>query len=467
MFRFKRAPGSIVEGVIWQQLLLFFFPIWFGSFFQQLYNTTDAIIVGQFCGKEALSAVGGTTGVLISLLVGFFVGLSSGATVIIAQYFGGGCVREVSRSVHTAIALSIAGGAVMTVVAFVFAPSALRAIGTPDDVIEGAITYLRIYAIGMIPNMIYNIGSGILRAIGDSKRPLYFLILSCGVNIVLDIVFVALLRWGVAGVGIATVLSQTASAIMVLFVLMRTGECYRLFPREIRIDGEILRRIFRIGLPAGLQSVMYGFSNVIIQSNINALGTDTVAAWAAYGKIDGLNWMMISAFGISVTTFVGQNFGAGKYERAQRSVRVCFGMAAGATAALSLILCLLGGGVYRIFIQDPTVIEIGTQILYCIAPTFIAYVAIEIFSGALRGTGDSLIPMIMTCVGICGFRLIWLFTVVPQNPSIQMIILSYPISWVITSIIFTVYYLKRNKIKKLIKAQVGAQNAEQANGEGV
>lgn len=452
-----KKRGTITDGVIWQQLLLFFFPIWFGSFFQQLYNTTDAIIVGQFCGKQALSAVGGTTGVLINLLVGFFVGLSSGATVIIAQFFGARLDGEVNRAVHTAIALSIAGGAVLMVLAFCLAPTALRATGTPDDVIDYAITYLRIYSLGMIPNLVYNIGAGILRAIGDSKRPLWFLIFSCGVNIVLDILFVAVLRWEVMGVAVATVLSQTASAVMVLFVLMRTRECYRLFPRRIRLDLGLLQSIFRIGLPAGLQSVMYNISNVIIQTNINALGTDTVAAWAAYGKIDGLFWMMISAFGISITTFVGQNFGAKNYGRVQRGVKVCFGMAAGATVALSLILCLLGGTVYRIFIQDPTVVGIGTEILYYLVPTFITYVAIEIFSSALRGMGDSLIPMIMTCVGICGFRMIWLFAVVPQYPSLQTIVMSYPISWTITSIIFAIYYSRRNKAKRLLKAQAAAQ----------
>ena len=305
----------------------------------------------------------------------------------------------------------------------------------------------------MIPNLIYNIGSGILRAIGDAKRPLYFLIFSCGVNIVLDILFVAVFRWEVMGVAVATVLSQTASAIMVLFVLMRTQECYRLFPRNIRLDMGLLQSIFRIGLPAGLQSVMYNISNVIIQTNINALGTDTVAAWAAYGKIDGLFWMMISAFGISITTFVGQNFGAQKYERVQRGVKVCLAMAAAATVTLSLLLCLLGKNVYHIFIQDPAVIEIGTELLYFLVPTFITYVCIEIFCSALRGMGDSLIPMIMTCVGICGLRLVWLFTVVPHHPALKMIVLSYPISWTITSVIFVIYYARRNKAKQLLKAQ--------------
>lgn len=451
---------TMVDGVIWKQLLLFFFPILFGSFFQQLYNTTDAVIVGQFVGKEALSAVGGTTGVFVNLVVGFFVGLSSGATVIISQYFGAKLNDEVGQSVHTAMALSIACGAVMTVVGVAVSSAALRAIGTPSDVFDYALTYLRIYFLGMIPSMIYNIGSGILRAVGDSRRPLYFLIFSCGVNIALDVLFVAVLRWEVMGVAVATVLSQTVSALLVLFVLMRTKECYRLRIRKIRFDMGILSRVVRIGFPAGMQSVMYNISNVIIQTRINSLGTDTVAAWAAYGKIDGLFWMTMNSFGMVITTFAGQNYGAGKYERVQRGTRVCLAMAAGLTVALSAVLCLLGGRVYHLFINDPAVIERGAQLLYFLAPMYITYVCIEIFSGALRGMGDSLIPMIITCVGICGLRLLWLFFVVPHNPTLEMVVFSYPSSWILTSLFFMVYYRKRNRAGQILRQRAREHSME-------
>ena len=306
------AANQITEGVIWKQLLLFFFPILFGTFFQQLYNTIDAMIVGRYVGKEALSAVGGITGTLINLLVGFFVGLSSGATVIISQYYGAKRPKHVSLAVHTAIAFCLVGGIALMILGIILAPFALRATGTPAEIIPYAVLYMRIYFIGIIGNLIYNIGSGILRAIGDSKRPLYFLIVSCFVNIVLDLLFVVVFHMGVAGAAWATILSQLVSALLVIYVLTHTKESYRLMLRNIRIAPDMLARIIQIGFPAGLQSVMYSVSNVVIQAGVNGLGTDTVAAWTAYGKLDGLFWMMINAFGISITTFVGQNYGAKK-----------------------------------------------------------------------------------------------------------------------------------------------------------
>ena len=330
--------NKIVTGVIWQQLLLFFFPILFGTFFQQLYNAADAVIVGRFVGKEALSAVGGGTGTLIQLLVGFFVGLSSGATVIISQYYGAKRAEMVGYAVHTSIAFSLVAGVGMMIVGITAAPWALRAMSTPEDILGPSTTYIRIYFLGVIGNLIYNMGAGILRAVGDSKRPLYFLIVSCLTNIVLDIVFVIGLHMGVAGAALATILSQALSAVLVLWVLMRTKDMHRLELRKIRFDGRMFHRIIRIGLPAGLQSVMYTSSNILIQSSVNALGTDTVAAWTAYSKIDSLFWMIVNAFGISITTFVGQNYGAGKMDRVHKGVRTCMGITAGATVLLSVIL---------------------------------------------------------------------------------------------------------------------------------
>ena len=294
--------NKIVTGVIWQQLLLFFFPILFGTFFQQLYNAADAVIVGRFVGKEALSAVGGGTGTLIQLLVGFFVGLSSGATVIISQYYGAKRAEMVGYAVHTSIAFSLVAGVGMLIVGVTAAPWALRAMSTPEDILGPSTTYIRIYFLGVIGNLIYNMGAGILRAVGDSKRPLYFLIASCLTNIVLDIAFVIGLHRGVAGAALATILSQALSAVLVLWVLMRTKDMHRLELRKIRFDGRMFHRIIRIGLPAGLQSVMYTSSNILIQSSVNELGTDTVAAWTAYSKIDSLFWMIVNAFGISITT---------------------------------------------------------------------------------------------------------------------------------------------------------------------
>ncbi len=434
------AANRITEGVIWKQLLLFFFPILFGTFFQQLYNTIDAMIVGRYVGKEALSAVGGITGTLINLLVGFFVGLSSGATVIISQYYGARRPKSVSRAVHTAIAFCLAGGLVLLVLGIALAPWALRATGTPEEIINYAILYMRIYFIGIIGNLIYNIGSGILRAVGDSRRPLYFLIASCFVNIVLDLLFVVGFRMGVAGAAWATILSQLVSALLVLYVLTHTKESYRLMLRKIRLDTSMLMRIIQIGFPAGLQSVMYSVSNVVIQAGVNGLGTDTVAAWTAYGKIDGLFWMTINAFGISITTFVGQNYGANKMDRVRKGIRTCLVMAFAATILLSCFIYAVGGAILHLFTTDTVVWQIGLDILHFLVPAFFTYVCIEILSGALRGTGDCWIPMAMTCLGVCVLRVVWVVFVAPLHPNIFAVSFCYPLTWTVTSILFVIYY---------------------------
>jgi len=448
--------NQITEGVIWKQLLLFFFPILFGTFFQQLYNTADAVIVGRFVGKEALAAVGGPTGPLINLLIGFFIGLSSGAGVIISQFFGARQAERVSQAVHTAIAFSIICGAILMVVGILTAPYALIAMGTPDEILHYAVLYIRIYFVGVIPNLVYNMGAGILRAIGDSKRPLYFLIASCFTNIILDIIFVVYWHMGVMGAALATIISQLVSAVLVILVLIRTKEAYHLMPKAIRIDRDMLLRIIRIGFPTGLQSVMYSSSNVIIQSSVNTLGTDTIAAWTAYGKIDSVFWMIISAFGISITTFVGQNYGAGKKDRVYKGIRVCMAMSFTAAIALSVLLYAFGNYVYLLFTTDAAVIEKGTEILRYLAPTFFTYVCIEIYSGSLRGAGDCWIPMILTSLGVCALRVIWICVAVPLRPTIETMIFSYPLTWATTSLLFIIYFnwfgkLRRKRFPALFK----------------
>lgn len=439
--------NKITEGVIWQQLLLFFFPILFGTFFQQLYNAADAMIVGQFVGKEALSAVGGGTGTIIQLLVGFFVGVSSGASVIISQYYGAKREEMVGYAVHTAIAFSILAGLVMMVCGIVAAPAVLRAMDTPADVLGPSILYIRIYFAGVIGNLIYNMGAGILRAVGDSKRPLYFLIASCLTNIVLDIVFVVLLKMGVAGAALATILSQALSAALVILVLMRTKDMHRLDIRKIGIDKRMFGRIIRIGLPAGLSSVMYSSSNVLIQSGINALGTDTVAAWTAYSKIDSIFWMIISAFGISATTFVGQNYGAGKNDRVRKGIRTCMGMSFFTTILISLLLYFFGIHFYSLFTKDAAVVEIGIKMLRYLVPVYFTYVAIEIFSGSLRGVGDCWMPTVISCLGICVIRVLWNIFIVPLKPDMYTIMFSYPLTWTITSTMYILYYLFFSQLK--------------------
>ena len=442
--------NQITEGVIWKQLLAFFFPILFGTFFQQLYNTTDAIVVGNFVGKQALAAVGGPASTLINLLVGFFTGLSSGATVVISQFYGAKHKDDVRKAVHTSIALSIAGGAVIMVLGIAFAGVALRAMNTPEDIMGMSLTYMRIYFLGVIPSLIYNMGSGILRAVGDSKRPLYFLIASTLTNIVLDLFFVLVLRMGVAGVAIATSLSQVASAAMVMYALMKTDDMYRLYLREIRFSPSILSAIIRIGLPAGLQSTMYSVSNLIIQASINSFGTDTIAAWTAYSKIDGMFWMIMSAYGVSITTFAGQNFGAGKYDRIHKSVRVCIGMSAFTSVLLSAIVLVGGRFFLGLFTDDPGVADIGMSIIHVIAPTYITYICIEILGGTARGCGDSIIPMLLTCFGVCVLRVIWILGIVPIHRDLATVAFSYPLTWTVTSVMFIVYYLRGNWLKRNI-----------------
>ena len=432
--------NSITEGVIWKQLLLFFFPILFGTFFQQLYNTADAVIVGRFVGKEALAAVGGSTAILVNLLVGFFVGLSSGATVIISQFYGAGNEKRVSEAVHTALTFSVLCGLVMMIFGFTCSETVLRLMGTPEEIMKESVTYIHIFFCGIIFNLIYNMGAGILRAIGDSKRPLYFLIASCLTNIVLDLALVAGAGLGVRGAAIATITSQFVSASLVILVLLRADGPYRLHPKQLRFSPYIVMRIVQIGFPAGLQSVMYSFSNMILQSSVNSLGTDTVAAWAAYSKIDSVFWMVINALGISITTFVGQNYGAGKMDRVKKGVYVCLGIAALITASLSTVLYFFGGYIYLLFTTDAAVIALGTTVLRFLVPTFLCYICIEIFSGALRGTGDCWIPMIMTALGVCALRVVWILFAVPLRHEILTVVFCYPLTWTVTSVLFIVYY---------------------------
>lgn len=445
----KIEVNQITEGVIWKQLLIFFFPILFGTFFQQLYNTIDAVIVGKYVGKEALAAVGGTTGTLINLLVGFFVGLSSGASVIISQYYGAKNEEKVREAVHTAMAFSITGGIILMILGMIGAPIALEAMGTPEDIMNYAVVYIRIYFAGIIGNLIYNMGAGILRAIGDSKRPLYFLMTSCVVNIVLDIVFVVIFRMNVAGAALATILSQLISAVLVIVVLMRSKDVYQLILPKIRLHLEMVKRIIQIGFPAGLQSAMYSISNIIIQSSVNALGTDTIAAWTAYSKIDAIFWMIIGAFGISITTFVGQNHGAGKRERVEKGIKVCMKMTLVTSIIISVILYVFGGYIYQLFTDDAAVMEKGVEILHFMVPFFITYICIEILSGALRGVSDCWIPMLITCLGVCVVRVLWILFAVPHNMTMKMVLVSYPLTWILTSVSFVIYYRFFSKLKKV------------------
>ena len=450
--------NKIVTGVIWQQLLLFFFPILFGTFFQQLYNAADAVIVGRFVGKEALSAVGGGTGTLIQLLVGFFVGLSSGATVIISQYYGAKRAEMVGYAVHTSIAFSLVAGVGMMIVGITAAPWALRAMSTPEDILGPATTYIRIYFLGVIGNLIYNMGAGILRAVGDSKRPLYFLIASCLTNIVLDIAFVIGLHMGVAGAALATILSQALSAVLVLWVLMRTKDMHRLELRKIRFDGRMFRRIIRIGLPAGLQSVMYTSSNILIQSSVNELGTDTVAAWTAYSKIDSLFWMIVNAFGISITTFVGQNLGRGNEPRARQGVRRALAIAMAATVLVMIPVLAFAPQMTAFFNRKPEVVAYGALLLRCISPFYVLCCFNQVYAAALRGAGNSKATMIIMLCSFVLFRQVYLF-IMSHYISHELIplVMGYPAGWLVCSAATLIYYRRTSFLSTRLVAEDGSK----------
>ncbi len=450
------SENKITEGSILKGMLGYFWALLLGAFFQQFYNTVDAVIVGKAVGSDGLAAVGGSAAMVVNLFVGFFMGLSSGATVVIAQFYGAGRREEVKKAVHTAVALAIAGGIFITVVGLLISTWVIRAMNTPAEVLEASTAYLRIFFLGMVANLVYNIGAGILRAVGDSRRPLIVLVISCFVNIFLDVLFVIVLglgklgiTQGVIGVAVATVICQIISAVIVVVMLARTADSYRLYPKEIRIDKEMLLRIIKIGFPAGIQTTMYTLSNMLIQASINEFGKDATAAWAAYGKIDVLFWMTISSLGTSVTTFAGQNFGAGKYDRVRKSTRCGFLIAFVITVPLSLILFLWGKGFLYIFVDDANVIDIGIQMIKFLAPFYVTYVGVEVFSGVLRGIGSALIPMLITLSGICLLRVGWILIVFPMHKTIETVETSYPITWITTSTLFLIYYLiyvKRHKI---------------------
>lgn len=445
----RKQSGDLLHGVIWKQLLMFFLPIMAGSIFQQLYNTVDAMVVGNFVGKEALGAVGGSTGTIINLLVGFTVGLSSGATVIIAQYYGRREEEGVRKGVYSGMFLAIALGALLMVLGLVLAPSVLRLLNVPEDVYPHSLMYLRIYLCGMVPVMIYNTGAGILRAIGDSRRPLYFLMAACITNIILDIVFVAIMGWGVAGVGAATVISQAISCALTLLVLGRTDDIYHFDLRQLHFDKDILKQIVIIGLPTGIQASLYGFANLFIQSGVNSHGTDVVAAYTAFGKIDAIFWNSSGALGTAVLTFTGQNFGAGNMDRVKKGIREALLIYIIGTAAISSVCYFFGDVFYRLFTPDQAVIDSGVAMLRFLCPFWVTFCFTEIFSQSMRACGDTLAPMLMTAFGIGALRILWILFY--PGKTIFDTLLCYPVSWITTSLLFLAYYFQGGWRKRAMK----------------
>ncbi len=441
----KTVRNQITSGNIPRQLLAFFFPLLVGSVFQTLYNTVDSIIVGRFVGANALAAVGGS-GIVMGVLIGFFMGIAGGGTVIISQYYGAENREKLSKAVHTLITLALIVGAIMSVLGQFAARPMLRLIKIDPEILDLSTLYLRIVFGGLLFFTVYNLGGGILRAIGDSKRPRNYLILTCILNIFLDLIFVLWLKMSVAGVAIATMMSVAISSFLVARVLLTTDDIYRIHISKLGVDLPILKEIIRIGLPAGGTSVAYGLSNMIIQTAVNSFGAAYTAAWVAFGKIDNVIFMIQGAFGMAVTTFVGQNYGAMKYDRVRESVRVGTFMSVSVTVVLSVLMYVFSPKMIAWFAEEPSVISIGTSVLRVCAPFYFTYAFIEILSGAIRGSGNGVAPMAITLTTICAMRFVWVYLIAPLlGGSIEAITACYPASWILAATVFIIFYSRYRK----------------------
>ncbi len=450
---------SLLEGKISTQLLRFFTPIFLGTLLQQLYNTVDSVVVSNYVGEIALGAVGGTTSTIINVLIGFFVGVSSGAGVVLSQAYGKNDLPRVKKIIHCAISFSLLGGIFLTVFGVIFAESILTAMNTPPEILPMAVTYLTIYFFGITINLVYNISSGILRAMGDSKRPLFFLMVGTITNIILDLIFVVGLKLGVGGVAYATIISQLVSTVLSMTSLRLLPSEIRFSVKELSIQKNIMLSIFRIGIPAGLQSILYSLSNLLIQRAVNGFGTDTVAAWTAYGKIDVIYWSALSSFGIAISTFTGQCFGAGNIDRLKEGVKTCTKIVIIMAIFISSFLLIFGRTLLRLFLSTELVLDIGIQIIYTLVPFYLLYVAVEVFSGVMRAVGDTLIPTLIATFGICGLRIIWIYGYAEKTGNFIYVCLTYPITWFITATLFILYYkfggwLQRAQKRALLQQEI-------------
>lgn len=437
--RFARKDVIMTEGNIWKQLLWFALPLLVGNLFQQLYNTVDSIVVGNFVGKEALAAVG-TNDSLINTLIGFFSGMATGAGVVISQYYGARDDESVHKAVHTTIAMTFLMAVLFTALGILMVDPMLRLMGTPEDVMPQAKSYLTIYFAGVIGLMLYNMSTGILRAVGDSQRPLYFLIVSALINTVLDLVFVVCFQWGVAGVAYATIIAQGVSAVLALRTLRKEKGIYRLIWKEVRIDWLMLKKIVMVGLPSALQMAITSFSNVFVQSYINEFGSACMAGWSSYGKIDKFCMLPIQSVSLAITTFVGQNLGANQVERAKKGSRIALLMSVTMTIIIMIPIMTFAPQLVALFNQEPEVMQYGSMFLRLMMPFFVCTCTNQIYAGSLRGAGDTKAPMIIMMSCFILFRQIYLFITDKLTHSIILVALGYPFGWILCSIIIYLYY---------------------------
>ena len=437
----RRKDVDMTSGNIVRHIFSFALPLLVGNIFQQLYNTVDTWVVGNFVSNEAFSAVG-TVGPIINMLIGFFMGLSAGAGVVISQYYGAKREEDVSRAVHTSVVMTLIIGAVFTFIGIGMTPFMLRLMKTPPEVLPESTAYLTIYFSGLMGLMLYNIGSGILRAVGDSQRPFYFLVVCAILNTVLDLLFVLVFHMGVEGVALATILSQGVSAVLVMITLLRTGGCIRLSVRKLRLHFDMLSKIARVGIPAALQMAVTAFSNIFVQSYINYFGADCMSGWTAYAKVDQLLFLPMQSISLASTTFVGQNLGRNQPERARQGVSVALKMALCATVIMMIPLLIFAAPIVSFFNDKPQVIEYGAMLLRWMSPFYVLCCFNQIYSGALRGAGNTKAPTIIMLSSFVLFRQIYLYVMSGICNEIIPIAMSYPAGWLLCSSLTSLYYHK-------------------------
>lgn len=447
MVKTKKRDVDMTEGNIVKHLVTFAVPLLIGNLFQQLYNTVDAWVVGRFASNEAYSAVG-SVGPIINILIGIFLGLASGAGVVISQFYGAKQFAELRKTVHTSMALTLLLSVVFTGFGIVLAPFMLRLMDMPEEVIPEATTYLTIYFAGVTGLLVYNMGAGILRAVGDSKRPFIYLVVAAVLNTVLDLFFVAVLKMGVMGVALATIIAQGISAILVMITLVHSDTCIKVSFREIRISPGQLKLILKVGIPAAIQLAVTAFSNVFVQSYINFFGVDCMSGWTTYTKLDQFMFLPMQSISLAATTFMGQNLGIGNLDRAKKGVRVAAYMSLLCTAVIMLPLTVFAPAFGSFFNSKPEVVEYSTMLLRWISPFYLLCCFNQVYSAALRGAGNSKVPMIIMIASFVVFRQIYLFIMSNYIANeIIPIAMGYPAGWAVCSIITLIYYKKTDLMK--------------------
>ena len=437
---------DMCNGSIMDKLISFSLPLMLSGILQLMFNAVDIVVVGRFSGSQALAAVGSTTA-LINIFTNLFIGISLGANVLAARFYASGKEKEMSETVHTAITLALISGIIMAGIGLLLAKLALRLMGTPSDVIELSTLYMRIYFCGMPFFMLYNYGAAILRAVGDTKRPLIFLIISGVVNAGLNMILVIIFHMGVAGVGIATVISQLISCILVLRCLYKSEGCYQLRFSKLRIQKVYLRQIFQVGIPAGIQSTVINFSNALLQSSVNSFGSTAMAGYTAANNILGFLYASVNAVTQACMSFTSQNYGVGKYKRMDRVLINCLILSVVISGILGCGSYAFGTEVLKVYTEDPKVIQCGLEILSMTTVTYFLCGIMDLFPGALRGMGRSGVPMILSIIGTVGTRIVWIFMLFPQHRSLEFLFISYPASWLFTIVMQVIcFYFVRKQV---------------------